>query len=367
MAWSPQQEAGLRDIQAWLRDPDGKQVFRLNGFAGTGKTTILKEVVNMVKGDTLFASFTGKAALVMRSKGCEGASTIHSLIYSPDEDENGDVQFNLNPMSAVADAGLTAIDEVSMVNEVLGKDLLSFGTRVLVVGDDAQLPPVEGTGYFTHGQTFLPDVMLTKIHRQAADNPIIKLATHVREGRKLQIGTYGESRVILQSEVTPEMVLDADQVLVGMNKTRHSFNRRIRDLKGLLPNVPVAGDKLVCLKNSRQKGLLNGGLWTAQKVVRNIGFDDLMVAPEDISTDNKIRKVHVRSEFFTGEEEKISKEDRRKTDEFTFGYALTVHKSQGSAWDSTLVYDQSSVFREHAKAHLYTAITRAAKSITIAI
>jgi exodeoxyribonuclease V len=80
-----------------------------------------------------------------------------------------------------------------------------------------------------------------------------------------------------------------------------------------------------------------------------------------------VRKVHVRSEFFTGEEATISKEDRRKTDEFTFGYALTVHKSQGSAWDSTLVYDQSRVFRQDAKAHLYTAITRAAKSITIAI
>ena len=84
MSWSPQQERAIADVQAWLKDPRGKQVFRLFGYAGTGKTTLAKELAATVKGTVLYATFTGKAALVLRKKGCEGASTIHSLIYKVD-------------------------------------------------------------------------------------------------------------------------------------------------------------------------------------------------------------------------------------------------------------------------------------------
>ena len=86
--------------------------------------------------------------------------------------------FTLNQFSPVKDAGLVVIDECSMVDDRMGQDLLSFGTKVLVLGDPAQLPPVRGSGFFTDTET--PDVMLTEIHRQAKDNPIIAMATKVR-------------------------------------------------------------------------------------------------------------------------------------------------------------------------------------------
>ena len=80
MSWSPQQDAAIKTVQAWLRDPKAPQVFRLFGYAGTGKTTLAKHLAADVSGSVVFAAFTGKAALMLRKKGCAGASTIHSLI-----------------------------------------------------------------------------------------------------------------------------------------------------------------------------------------------------------------------------------------------------------------------------------------------
>ena len=98
MRWSPQQEDAIKSVQEWLRDKRGPQIFRLFGFAGTGKTTLAKELAGMAGGKVLFATFTGKASLVLRSKGCADASTIHSLIYKVEVDERtGDASFILNP------------------------------------------------------------------------------------------------------------------------------------------------------------------------------------------------------------------------------------------------------------------------------
>ena len=72
-----------------------------------------------------------------------------------------------------------------MVDEELGRDLLSFGTPVLVLGDTAQLPPVKGGGFFTDAE---PDAMLTEVHRQAADNPIIRCRCRSARASRLALG-----------------------------------------------------------------------------------------------------------------------------------------------------------------------------------
>ena len=139
---------------------------------------------------------------MLRSKGCKGARTIHSLIYRPREaeaeSEDSSPTFVLNEDSAAARASLIIIDECSMVDEELGRDLLSFGKQVLVLGDPAQLPPVRGGGFFTDAE---PDVMLTEVHRQAADNPIIRMSMTVREGGRLDRGAYGDSQVIPRADI----------------------------------------------------------------------------------------------------------------------------------------------------------------------
>src|SRR5687768_12152091 len=181
--FTPHQDSALKAVADWLKAKPGRggtpPVFRLFGYAGTGKTTLARHIAEGVDGTVVFAAFTGKAALVLRNKGCEGAQTIHSLIYRSRGVDEESPTFVLNRESTAAKAKLIIIDECSMVDEELGRDLLSFGTPVLVLGDPAQLPPVKGGGFFTEAE---PDVMLTEVHRQAADNPIVRMSMIVREG-----------------------------------------------------------------------------------------------------------------------------------------------------------------------------------------
>jgi exodeoxyribonuclease-5 len=362
MSWSAQQDAALKAVDAWLKQGE-KQVFRLFGFAGTGKTTLARHVAESVDGDVAFGAFTGKAASVMRAKGCTDASTIHAMIYrSREGEEEGGPLFTLNKSGPAAKADLIVIDECSMVDEELGRDLLSFGKPVLVLGDPAQLPPVKGGGFFTEAE---PDVMLTEVHRQAADNPIVRLSMQIRDGGRLDYGTYGESRVIRRGEIDPQTVMGADQVLVGMNKTRRLYNGRIRELKGFRDPYPAADEKLVCLRNDKSKGLLNGGLWTIQEAKHwpNRGLVAMRVSPEE--NPRHTVKVEVPTAFFEGTEEELPYAMRRESDEFTYGYALTVHKAQGSQWDDVVLFDESFAFREHRGRWLYTGLTRAAERVVV--
>lgn len=362
MDWSPQQESALRAVSSWLRDPSGQQVFRLFGWAGTGKSTLAVHLAKGV-GKVVFAAFTGKAALVMRKRGCVGASTIHSLIYVLVEEKGGEPKFVLNPDSEVADADLVVIDEVSMVGAELARDLLSFGKKVLVLGDPFQLPPVKDAGFFTDVD---PDIMLTEIHRQAADNPIIRMSMDIREGRGLDFGAYGESRVIRATQVDRSAVLAADQILCGRNATRILYNDRVRELRGLPARQPVANDRLVCLRNNRQKNLLNGQLWTVKEVKpKGRGGIELLLSPDDAGSRAGDALVFTHEKWFQGREEEFDWSERRRYDEFYFGYALTVHKAQGSQWDSVYLFDESNAFRQDRDRHLYTAVTRAAEKITV--
>lgn len=363
MEWSGQQAAALTAVSKWLRDSKGKQCFRLFGFAGTGKTTLAMQLASAASGTVLFGAFTGKAALVLRTKGCENASTIHSMIYRVVESDYGEPQFEINRDGPASMASLIVIDEVSMVDEELGRDLLSFGKKVLVLGDPAQLPPVKGTGFFTDAE---PDVMLTEIHRQARDNPIIHLSMLAREGKRLTPGTYGESKVITRPELIQGEVLEADQVLVGLNKTRQAFNGRLRQLKGIEGLLPVEGERLICLRNNKEKALLNGGMWTAIEDADDYGgiVSTHVKSLDDPSVTHPIG-IAVPIEFFKGEEATLPWKRRLDFDEFCYGYAITVHKSQGSQWQNVMLFDESRSFRDSQSRWLYTGITRAAERITV--
>ncbi|MEM7300527.1 MAG: ATP-dependent RecD-like DNA helicase [Pseudomonadota bacterium] len=372
MLFSNEQDAALKAVAAWL-DQGFPQVFRLFGYAGTGKTTLARHLAEGIDGDVLFAAFTGKAALVLRARGAPKASTIHSLIYRPrgeelveDEDTGKSAMtplFSLNRQSPVSKAKLIVIDECSMVDEELGRDLLSFGTPVLVLGDPGQLPPVSGGGFFTDHE---PDFLLETIHRQAEDNPIVQLAEAVRNGRELSYGEYGASKVISRQGVVQEEVLAADQVLVGTNKTRRRYNQRLRDLKGFQGALPASGDKLVALRNDPAKGLLNGSLWQVLSAPNSAKqFMNLLVSSEDDGMERTSAKIKVLKEVFENPEADVPWQIKRRYDDFDYGYALTVHKAQGSQWDNVYLFDESWAFREHQSRWLYTAITRAAEKITI--
>jgi exodeoxyribonuclease-5 len=364
-AFTPQQDAALKAIAAWLAAKPGRgapPVFRLFGYAGTGKTTLARHIGEAVDGKVQYAAFTGKAALVMRAKGCVGTSTIHSLIYRPQESGEEIPSFQLWDEAPASKAKLIVIDECSMVDEELGRDLMSFGVPLLVLGDPAQLPPIQGGGFFTDAP---PDAMLTEVHRQAQDNPIIRLSMDVREGRTLDVGEHGAATIVGRRDLDPQRVLDADQVLVGRNATRRAYNMRMRERRGFASALPEAGDKLVCLRNNKRKGLFNGSLWsvkTAPTARRQILR--LQLAPDENAASKGV-KVSVRPECFAGGIEDLAWEQRKRHDEFDFGYILTVHKAQGSQWDDVVLFDESYVFPDSRARWLYTGITRAAQRLTV--
>jgi exodeoxyribonuclease-5 len=366
--FTPHQDEALKAVSAWLQAKPGRRgtppVFRLFGYAGTGKTTLAKHVATHVDGKVLFAAFTGKAAQVMRAKGCGSASTIHSLIYRPRDTGEETPSFDLWDDAPASKASLIVIDECSMVDAELGRDLLSFGVPVLVLGDPAQLPPISGGGFFTETD---PDAMLTEVHRQAQDDPIVRLSMEVRAGESLEPGAYGETRVVERQYLDRDRVVEADQVLVGRNATRRAYNARLRERRGFAGALPAAGDKLVCLRNNRRKGLFNGALWSVKE--RPSARRDILkmrIQPDDAIGSRAI-KVSVRPECFAGAIDDVPWELRKRFDEFDYGYVLTVHKAQGSQWDDVVLFDESFAFQDSRQRWLYTGITRAAKRLTVVV
>lgn len=397
--WSGQQLEALDDILEWFENQPEKQYYLLAGYAGTGKTTIAKEIGRRFGGGILFAAYTGKAAHVLMKTGVPRAFTVHSLIYQPrdkcgkklaalktertklqkedplptaklrklDDEirrENANLQrpdFTLNTDSVVEHAKLVVIDEYSMVDETMGRDLLSFGCRVLALGDPGQLPPVQSKCFFTEK----PDTLLTEIHRHAEGNPIIKLSKNVREGMAIRPGTYGKSRMMYRSSLKTseehEILLRADQVLVGKNATRRKLNKTIRELLGYKSPLPQPGDKLVCLRNNHDEGFLNGQTWfvvEAKEYGKGKHYMTLKLRDDD---GNK-RSCIAHRFYFDGNPEDIDRSGR-VTNEFDYGYALTVHKAQGSQWPNVVLIDEWT-FSDREK-WLYTGITRAVESVTV--
>lgn len=405
VSWSPGQEKALRQVAEWYRcESASKQVFHLFGFAGTGKTKLAKTIdEDLTNGNSQFMAPTAKASQVLRSKGCENADTVHSQIYQPKEKSRQKLRdlealrnrlvterentlhkqdfydreitkieiaisqesknsnrpsFAVNPLSIIRDRPLIILDEASMIDERVGEDILSFGVPVLVMGDPAQLPPVAGSGFFMSKR---PEIMLTEIHRQAKDNPIIAMATIVREGGSLKPGSYGSSRVITKAQLTAEDITSADQLLVGRNATRRGCNNRLRTLNGIEGTFPQQGERLVCLRNNRELGFWNGGIYrTTEKAADN--GDSLWLNFESVDEPGPALQAYAHRGHFLGED--IPWYEKKEREEFDYGYALTVHKSQGSQWGEVAILDEWHV-RDSRAQWLYTGITRAAEKLLV--
>ncbi len=271
-----------------------------------------------------------------------------------------------------------------MVDEEMAMDLLSFGIPILVLGDPKQLKPIKGEGYFVQST---PDSMLTIVERTALDNPLTYLATRARKGLRIKPGTYGETIVLSHDQPIPDhYIMDSDQIIVGMRNTRDAFNRRYRMLNGkhdLDTVFPVKGDRLMCLKNNKDTGVLNGTTWTCtQPKISNIrtlvdhrrpalGYEETKIEGLhfkvrshdmfDLVGDPLIVNTVCSAHHFDVNLPAPPWREIAGTDQWGFGYACSVHKAQGSQWDVGLLVDQSDVFRDQQQEHLYTGITRIAK------
>lgn len=414
---SEAQAKAIRAIRDWfLHRTHEQQVFRTFGYAGTGKTTITSMAIDALGlqpmtpgglGGVLFAAFTGKAVHVMTQKGTP-AQTIHSLIYrsseaTPEEiartteeladlerdlprmgvgergfaqaqiaqlkqrlDHIHELRFVLNSQSALRDADLLVLDEVSMVGEDMAPDLLSFGKPILVLGDPGQLAPVRGTGFFTQA---VPDVMLTEIHRQAADSPILRLATMARNGQEIPFGAFDDQVwKMSRHAVCPAQMLQGEQVICGTHATRRHLNSAMKTAAGFTADYPSgAGEKIICLRNRHDLGLINGMFLTLSDVQGHPHNDRAFRA--NVQTDDGLFVPGVQ-EFWRGEFEDHVRFDPdrqrreaiacRRLIQSSWGYAITCHKAQGSQWTNVVVFDDGfGRTPDDRKRWLYTAITRA--------
>jgi exodeoxyribonuclease-5 len=408
MELSSQQIDATRAVKHWWHKTTN-QVFKLFGYAGTGKTSLAQHLANELDVKVMFSAYTGKAVNVLKQKGCPAAKTVHQLIYKPvekgrsrlkklekeleeiylalksnhysddsilidekylevfnaiaKEKRDNSVLFSLSETSDLQFVDLLVLDEASMIDATVANDLLGYGVRILVLGDPAQLPPIRGSGYFTSNSE--PDYLLTEIHRQALDNPILHLATLARSKKHIDFGQYGDSHVLkIQDVANTELFVNPkefDIILTGKNVTRAAYNTRLRELHGRTSESPVKGDKLVCTKNNHPIGLTNGSIWYVDEVLGEEHDSYQMDVCSEEDSSNRLC-VNVSKDILH-KKDSVNWYEVKDLDQFEYGYSVTVHKAQGSQWDKVLLHDQSYVFRDNAEKHLYTGITRAAKKL----
>ncbi len=370
---SPLQTTALRTIDTWFYDPKSPQIFYLAGYAGTGKTTLASFFLHTANLSSLTATYTGKAAHVLRQKGVD-AHTIHSLVYEPIP-YSSPVQFRLAyDSSPVRDVDILIIDESSMVSDEIAADLRALARRILVLGDPAQLPPIHGEGAFTRSK---PDFFLDEIHRQALDSPILALANLARQGKPNPLQDTPAARVLTYAREHLPLTDPAHQLICGTHKHRWALTEILR-AKSLsatpadLPPLPLPGEPLICLKNERQSGLYNGTTGTATtpptpaaqaNLIRFKFRPDDPSSPEQpvLAEDRAFREHALKQPIPPPQHQPY----RRDVQAFDWAYALTCHKAQGSEWDHVTIVDDSQYFREDRHRWLYTALTRASQSVTL--
>lgn len=384
------QKIALYKLGNWY-NLNKSQVFILSGYAGTGKSTLISHFTDLVKinpNEFIYAAYTGKACNVLNSKGCN-ARTIHHLIYDPRKDKDGNLYFVKKDPEKLQQYKLIIVDEYSMIGHQVYQDLLSFGIRLILVGDPGQLPPVND--YLSVGE---PDAVLRTITRQSNDSPILYLATRIRCGDTIGYGKLSDDVMIVHKEdLPPEIYIDPSlQVICGYNSTKYEINDNCRKLLKHYGRYPEIGDRVICTANdwsfmfNDNMSLTNGMMGTVTKVIfpedidytgdpdnAMIDFDSSEVLnPKDprwLTFTMKVRfdgfnypvPVKVNRQCF---DNSIMNYDEMEGHWFEYSWAISAHKSQGSEFDNVLVLYEP--VGDKLK-WLYTAVTRAKKGLIIAM
>ena len=352
---------------------------------GTGKTSIIRHFIKMIGlelTNVKFVAFTGKAALVMHSKGLP-ATTIHKLIYDTFEEEYEvmDKEGNkrkktrlkfVKKTSLDESIKLIVLDECSMISDKLWDDLLSFNIQVIVLGDPGQLPPVQGKSPFDNLD---PDAFLDEVVRQAEGDPIVHLATLARQGKRLQYGNYGPNAYVDRLDnIRDSDLLQSDIVITTTNQLRDDLNNYIRGLKGFKSKLPEINDKLICRKNNWDEGtsscpLVNGLIGYNQEIIEisNDGKTFDMVFKPEIS--KKTMSLSCNVDIFNAQNnnarQEIIKNRYSKGEMFEFGYAITSYLSQGSEYNDVTIYHVPFGNNDLRRKLLYTEITRSQKVLRL--
>ncbi|MBI4248270.1 MAG: AAA family ATPase [Elusimicrobia bacterium] len=365
------QERAREAIFAWRRQHP-KQVLTLGGYAGTGKTTVIAETIKSLaeRPHIAFCCYTGKASDVLREKLLQAGAlnagdycgTIHGLIYEKvgeDANASGRAEILWRKKETIK-TDFLVVDEASMVSRDIWDDLCSYGVPILAVGDHGQLPPV-GDKYNLMER---PDVRLETIHRQAQASPIVKLSLLARQEGRIPPGEYGPSAVKTNDRQAPWRIksLGKAMFLCGRNKTRVDLNAQIRERLKIQSSEPIARDRVICLRNARRFKVFNGMLG-ALKSVQVLGERHYR-AQIEMDSDILFKGRICRAQF--GEERTLEYEEGQGC-LFDWGYALTVHKAQGSEARQVVLFEERffQMSDDDWRRWLYTGVTRASEDLII--
>jgi len=323
-----------------------KNIISVGGCAGTGKSTIISHLVNILPKFSVCA-YTGKAANVLRKKGVK-SSTIHSLIYEPIQLPDNTVEFYLR--DSLECEGII-VDEASMISSDIYSDLVSFDLPIIFVGDHCQLEPIgEDIGLMKK-----PDYILEKIHRNAGE--IAHFAEYIRNGyRPKALENRGFSKITFLSSI-PKKLADFDQIICAFNKTRVAINRSVREELGYSGDWPQVGERVICLKNNKNLGIFNGMQGIVEKLYA-LPKNRMCFYADDMRHD-----LLFDPKCFGKEKNDFSKFSKTDPNPFDWAYCNTCHKMQGSEDDKICVIEQKCDLWDHRR-WAYTAASRAREHLT---
>lgn len=387
MILTTKQEEGLKT--AVQRYKNGEKYTVISGYAGTGKSTLVRfiiEALNVPEEDVCFATFTGKAAQVLLKKGNKNVRTLHKLLYKSFPKPDG--TFVRIPVDEIP-YRIIVVDEVSMAPKTLMSLLANYDVHIICLGDPFQLPPIDKKE--DNHLLDNPHVFLDEIMRQAQESEIIRLTMDIRAGKPISPMHGDEVIIVKKDELNTGMLEWADQVLCATNATRVSLNTQMRQLAGMGNMKPQDGDKLICLMNywdifsDNEDPLINGTIgWIKNSFTTYVQLPywadnkQIPVLMCDFLTDGGSVFTGVdidRNMIITGESSmdwktsyRLAKNPKTKhliPMEFTYGYAITCHKAQGSEWEKVLVVEENFPYKEEHARWLYTAATRASEKLLI--
>ena len=372
MILTKKQEEGLKI--AVQRFKNNEKYTVISGYAGSGKSTLVRFIVDALdvpEDKVCYATFTGKAAQVLLKKGNHNVLTLHKLLYDSKPRPNGTF-YRIKKTSIPY--RIVIVDEVSMAPKELMDLLFSHRVYVICLGDPFQLPPVDKDAdnhLLDHPHVFLDEIM-----RQAQESEIIRLSMVIREQKPIAFNKGLDAYVIPQRELNTGMIEWADQILVGTNAKRVAINNEVRKLLNRTEK-PEDGDKVICLRNywdniaNNEDPLVNGTIgylhdcyetfykyppYVCNKMVRLINAKFISDSNANFGSLDMDKKMILEGEssLTFKEQYKISQNRLTKSMvpyQFTYGYAITVHKSQGSSWPKVLVIEERFPFDqiEHAR------------------
>lgn len=383
---------------------DGYACGVIVGFAGVGKTTLIK-VLGHEHGLPQIITPTGKAALRVREATGLDASTIHRWIYRPVVDpKTGVVKFARREGNdiSIPSSRMVILDEASMVGPEIWKDLrqvcVQHDLKLIVIGDGFQLPPVQkdrdAPAFSVLTPAFAAElgaerVEMTEVLRQAQDSPVIRASMALRAG--WGVNAFRELEKCDRSNFG-QWALNCYKwggvTICHRNATRYQLNAMFRSSLGIYDEMPQPGEPLLVLKNAYEIGMVNGESFTFdgwsqepmqytrvydryKNIEENTRFGGTRLGENSIATVS-IEELHGRltaspvpiaiaANRWARTENVLSNDRVASHVHANFGYVYTAHKAQGSQWPGVLVVIEQSVRldEEEGRRWSYTAITRA--------